>query len=408
MVSEDGIKTDPEKIQALGDWPTPKCIKDVRKLLGFAGYYRRFVKGFAAIVRPLNDLLVGNSTKKPSKKRTQFKWENPQQKAFDAIKEKLSNPPVLAFADYKLPFKLHTDASISGLGAVLYQQQGGLDRVIAYASRSLKPSERNYPAHKLEFLALKWAVTDKFHDYLYGAKFEVVTDNNPLTYVLTSAKLDATGHRWVAALANYNFSLHYRSGKLNKDADSLSRLCEGNDREEVAYPDVLRAIMHSCQVPREELALAESVLVGRSFPIQIPDNGISPDTVKALSSTDWIKGQDADPAISRVKEILQYPEKPSARAIAKESPDVRKFLRDWGRFTVKDKVLYRTATVNGEKYDQLVIPANTKSIVLKALHDDNGHQGRDRTCWLIKTRFFWLWMDKDIESKVRHCDRCIR
>ena len=77
VVSEDGIKTDPEKIQALGDWPTPKCIKDVRKLLGFAGYYRRFVKGFAAIVRPLNDILVGNSTKKPSKKRTQFKWENP-------------------------------------------------------------------------------------------------------------------------------------------------------------------------------------------------------------------------------------------------------------------------------------------------------------------------------------------
>ena len=315
---------------------------------------------------------------------------------------------MLAFADYKLPFKLHTDASISGLGAVLYQQQGGLDRFLAYASRSLKPSERNYPAHKLEFLALKWAVMDKFHDYLYGAKFEVVTDNNPLTYVLTSAKLDATGHRWVAALANYNFSLHYRSGKLNKDADSLSRLCEGNDREEVVYPDVLNAIMHSCQVPREELALAESVLVGRSFPIQIPDNGISPDTVKALSSTDWIKGQDADPAISRVKEILQYPKKPSARTIAKESPDVRKFLRDWGRFTVKDKVLYRTATVNGEKYDQLVIPANTKSIVLKALHDDNGHQGRDRTSWLIKTRFFWLWMDKDIESKVRHCDRCIR
>lgn len=97
MVCEDGIKTDPEKIQALGDWPTHKCIKDVRKLLCFAGYYRRFVKGFAAIVRSLNDLLVGNSTKKPSKKRTQFNWKNPQQKAFDVIKEKLSNPPSVGF-----------------------------------------------------------------------------------------------------------------------------------------------------------------------------------------------------------------------------------------------------------------------------------------------------------------------
>ncbi|MCG7869398.1 MAG: hypothetical protein JAY74_23895, partial [Candidatus Thiodiazotropha taylori] len=78
-------------------------------------------------------------------------------------------PPALAFADYKLPFKLHTDASVSGLGAVLYQYQDGADRVVAYASRSLKPAEKNYTAHKLEFLALKWAVTDKFHDYLYGS-----------------------------------------------------------------------------------------------------------------------------------------------------------------------------------------------------------------------------------------------
>ena len=163
---------------------------------------------------------------------------------------KLSNPPVFAYADYRKSFKLHTDASSSGLGAVLYQQQDGIDRVIAYASRSLKPSERNYPAHKLEFLALKWAITDKFHDYLYGTSFEVVTDNNPLTYVLTTAKLDATGHRWVAALSNYHFSLTYRSGKLNQDADGLSRLNEGQDQQ-VMYPDVLKAILNVSQVGRD-------------------------------------------------------------------------------------------------------------------------------------------------------------
>ena len=228
VVSEDGIKTDAEKIRVLKDWPIPKCLKDVRKFLGFAGYYRRFVKGFSSVVWLLNDLLVGYSTKKPAKKKTPFKWEAPQQEAFEIVIEKLSNPPVLAYADYRLPFKLHTDASCSGLGAVLYQCQDGLDRVIAYASRSLKPSEGNYPVHKLEFLALKWAVTDKFHDYLYGAQFEVVTDNNPLTYVLSTAKLDATGHRWVAALANYNFTITYRSGRLNQNADGLSRQFEGS------------------------------------------------------------------------------------------------------------------------------------------------------------------------------------
>ena len=104
---------------------------------------------------------------------------------------------------------LHTDASELGLGAMLYQEQDNEKRVISYASRTLSSSERNYPAHKLEFLALKWAVTDQFHEYLYGGKFEVYTDNNPLTYILTTAKLDATGQRWVARLADYNFNLHY-------------------------------------------------------------------------------------------------------------------------------------------------------------------------------------------------------
>ena len=114
VVSEDGIKTDPEKIKVLKDWPISKCLKDVRKFLGFAGYYRRFVKGFASVVRPLNDLLVGYYTKKPTKRNVPFKWEAPQQQAFDTVIEKLSNPPVLAYADYKLPFKIHTDASCSG------------------------------------------------------------------------------------------------------------------------------------------------------------------------------------------------------------------------------------------------------------------------------------------------------
>ena len=111
------------------------------------------------------------------------------------------------------------------MGAVLYQKQDGKLRVIAYASRSVSKAESNYLAHKLEFLALKWAVCEKFHEYLYGSKsFEVFTDNNPLTYVLTSAKLDVCGQRWVAKLANYNFSIRYRCGVSNTEADALSRI----------------------------------------------------------------------------------------------------------------------------------------------------------------------------------------
>ena len=112
--------------------------------------------------------------------------------------------------DFNQPFKLHTDACGSDLGAVLYQtHKDGTDAVIAYASRSLAKAESHYPAHKLEFLSLKWVVAEKIHEYLYGLTFNIYTDNNPLTYILTTAKLDAASHCWVASLANYNFQLYY-------------------------------------------------------------------------------------------------------------------------------------------------------------------------------------------------------
>ena len=122
---------------------------------------------------------------------------------FEHLKELLSSPPILAYPDFSLPFELHTDASTKALGAVLYQLQEGKKRVISYASRTLTKSERNYSAFKLEFLALKWAITEKFSDYLTLNHFLVLTDNNPLTHILTSAKLDATRQRWASALGEY-------------------------------------------------------------------------------------------------------------------------------------------------------------------------------------------------------------
>lgn len=204
VISEAGISTDPEKVSAVVEWPRPTNIKELRQFLGFIGYYRRFVENFAKIVAPLNNLLRGHETKISKKQKrygrknhkpVPWRWTDVEEMAFTIIKEKLTSPPILGFADYSMPFELHTDASSKGLGAVLYQNQGGIKRVIAYASRGLRPSETNYPAHKLEFLALKWAVCDKLHDYLYGNQFEVITDNNPLTYIFTKAKLDATSQR---------------------------------------------------------------------------------------------------------------------------------------------------------------------------------------------------------------------
>ena len=129
---------------------------------------------------------------------------------------------------------------------MLYQKQDdGTDHVIAYVSRPLSKSEKNYDAHKLEFLALKWLVTERFHEYLYGGEFEVYTDNNPLTYILTTAKLDATGQRWVASLANYIFKIFYRSGKLNVEAYALSRIPWENTRVDHLEPLIVQTMLQS-------------------------------------------------------------------------------------------------------------------------------------------------------------------
>ena len=129
-----------------------------------------------------------------------------------------------------------------GLAAILYQVHESVEKVISYASRSLTQSETKYPVHKLEFLCLKWAITEQFHEYLYGNTFDVYTDNNPLTYVLMTAKLDAMGHRWVASLANYNFYLHYQSGKSNVEADASSRINSGKN-DQTLPADSIQAIV---------------------------------------------------------------------------------------------------------------------------------------------------------------------
>ena len=136
--------------------------------------------------------------------------------------EKLTTAPVLGYVDYTKPFIVETDTSHDGLGAVLSQEQDGRRRVIAYASRRLRPPEKNmqnYSSRKLELLALKWAVTEKFRSYLLGKEFVVYTDNNPLSHP-QSAKLGAMEQRWAAELALFSFKMKYRPGRANGNADA--------------------------------------------------------------------------------------------------------------------------------------------------------------------------------------------
>ena len=403
VVSQNGIEADPAKTEVIKNWPTPRNVKAVRSFLGFAGYYRRFVKDFAKVAKPLNILLEGHGLnkikdgcrrKKKCKQATPWIWGDQQELAFNTLKQKLSEPPILAIANYDLPFKLHTDASGLGLGAVLYQNHDGRDRVIAYASRGLRPSERNYPAHKLEFLALKWAVTDKLHDYLYGTSFEVVTDNNPLLYVMTTAKLDATGHRWVAALSNYNFSISYRPGAQNADADALSRMPS-------LFGDVVKAICHAATADVSLIGSLAGDTTSHSADDDVAPSGKFP-------TIDWKVEQQLDETISLVSDAIDRGFRPTKEEILKTPVSAQCIFKQYHRLFKDDGVLYRNAVIDGQKVKQLVLPESHRNEAFKGIHIDVGHPGKEKTLWLARQRFYWPGMENELNHRVETCNRCVR
>ena len=514
VVSKRGVETDPDKIEAVKSWPKPKNVKELKSFLGFAGYYRRFIQHYSKLAKPLNELMQlyepvrkrGRARPPPkSNKKTEGKrpspdtpfgdnWTNDCQVAFDILILRLTTAPTLQFADYNAPFIVHTDASTHGLGAALYQQHEGHLKPVAYASRGLSKSEANYPAHKLEFLALKWAVTEKFSDYLYGAHFTILTDNNPLTYVLTTAKLDATGQRWLAALVNYHFDIKYKPGKNNQDADGLSRRPQKPPHADEEYIELQDQIANmrarflgkpietmteviinttSCQsnvalltvdvvsaICQSQSAKQAAAACGavrtlpkgqRSAPGQSSDAGQgsgsidnndtddddddddsalietisdTPDAVPSqfidptssgqrslpgVTPSDWARLQREDADILPVIQHISGGKKPAREELAAESDVTKIMLRQWGRLTLKDSVLYReTETPDGEQRFQLVLPRSYRSEALKGLHDDVGHPSSDRTLDLVRSRFYWPRMQAAVESKCHSCERCIR
>ena len=232
------------------------------------------------ISRPINQLVSGENA---NKKKALVEWNEECQIAFECLKHLCSRTPILAYANYQKPFKLHTDATEHGLGAVLYQKQDDdTECVIAYANRTLTKSERNYDIHKVEFLALKWSIMERFLEYLYGGHFEVYTDNNPLTYILTTAKFDATGQRWVASLANYNFNIFYKSGKLNFEADALSHIPLGSTQVEHMEPLIVKTMLQS-KLESEVSFPAEHIHVNLLL------KNMTVDTTLQLTQKDWVK-----------------------------------------------------------------------------------------------------------------------
>ena len=298
-VSEEGMKPREEGLKSIAEMAPPRNYTEIRRFLGATGFFRHFIKNYARIARPLNDLLEGEA----SKWKAQPVDLTPEAvEAFDLLKTKCVTALVLAFADFEKPFLLETDASSCGLGAVLSQKQdNNIYHPVTYASRELKGREKKYHSSKLEFLALKWAVTDQFKEYLRYRPFTMRMDNNPLTYVMTTPNLDVTGHWWVAAMARYNMTIEYLKGTDNKVADLMNWVHERLDPETVTvllnhaqYSDVPWVEADDLQVIEEHQKIDKDVIL-QAHQLVKQDKRF-----RNLMSQNWVHSQTEDPVIHHV------------------------------------------------------------------------------------------------------------
>ncbi|XP_053486641.1 uncharacterized protein LOC128611284 [Ictalurus furcatus] len=209
------LKPQLKKIEAVKGYPRPTSKKQVRAFLGLAGYYRRFVPNFSAVASPLSDL-----TKKGQP--DQVRWTADAERAFQALKGALTSAPVLRNPDFDLPFTVHTDASETGLGAVLSQTFDGEEHPVLYISRKLSPAERKYAAVEREALAIKWAI-EELRYYLAGRHFVLITDHAPLQWMAKAKDTNARVTRWFLALQDFSFQVKHRAGAQHGNADGLSR-----------------------------------------------------------------------------------------------------------------------------------------------------------------------------------------
>ena len=342
VISKSGYRIDPKATEAVtklkGSIPT--TVGEVRRLAGLLGVFRHHVKDFAKIAKPIYELLDGKNhkVKSPStngqlSSKHPIKWTEEHGAAMNKLIECITSPLILAYPDFNAPFVVHTNASQHGLGAVLYQNQQGTLRIIAYASRTLTPAEQNYHLHagKLEFLASKWSITEQFRDYLYySPKFVVYTDDNPLTYVLSTAKLNATGLRWVGELSDFNFEIKYRPGKVNIDGDTLSRI-----------PEDFQKYMESCTqtVSNEEFTAAVSHIrsIDNGNAVWITSITDQPDVLETdkrhlpnrentsqVKMVDIAKAQREDRVISKVLWYVNTKTKPTFEHRQQELKEVTK------------------------------------------------------------------------------------
>ena len=373
VISRDGIATDPAKTEKVLSWPTPTSKREVQQFLGFAGYYRRFVRDFSAITRPLHRL---------TERTASFKWTEECQRAFDELRQKLCSAPVLAFPDFSRQFILDTDASDVGIGGVLSQvDDHGNERVIAFGSRSLSKPERRYCVTRRELLAVV-EFTSEYRPYLVGRRFVLRTDHGSLTWLRNFRDPDGQIARWLERLQELDFDTVHRRGRIHTNADALSRLpCQ--------------------QCGRESHTTSEDLLVSVTAVLPPLPEGMG-DKVRQAQLADTVLGP-----LLRGKEAG---EKPATSELGNSSQSSRRLLQLWDQLSVSNGILCRKfVSPDGSAHTlQVVVPGILRDEVLTQLHEGavGGHLGVDKTLARVKERFYWPGYTSDVGDWCSRCGVC--
>ena len=419
-VSWKGVLPSKKNLESIAQCPPPDTYTKVKSFVGLVGHYRHFIKGFAKIAAPLYDLTSGDNK---DKKSEHVDLSPEAHEAFNHLKAACLQAPILSFPDFTKPFLLQTDASGRGLGAVLSQKQAdGRYHLIAYASRVMNETEQRYHSNKQEFLALKWAVTEQFHEYLspFGKnrnEFVVRTDNNLLTYIFSSTNLDAAGQQWVARLTSYNFSLEYQKGKDNTVADFLSRMNERLPDEEVQeylnqipHPGV-KAVLDNAIMPIDEHA--------KQGVRPTPDHqecsqevtiGARPARLATTNVTDWKQEQKEDPVLYQVAKHLRPPCDTFRTALLKvfDKKATAAYIKAKEQLLIKNGLLYRK-TWKGQANKivfQFVVPQRHRGAALDGCHREAAYQGQCRSAALMQECFWWPGMTRDLRNHIKKCSHC--
>ena len=398
IISEKGIATDPAKTEKVASWPTPTNCRHVQQFLGFASYYRRFVQNFATIAKPLHRLTEKNS---------RFKWTEECQHAFDILREKLIYPPVLVFPDFSKEFILDTDASNSGIGAVLSQiQQDGSERVVAYASRVLTKAERKYSVTRKELLAVVVFIS-YFRQYLLGRSFLLHSDHGSLMWLRNFRNPEGQLARWLEKLQQFSFTIQHRPGKKHLNADALSRLPDIQAEPPITSPDTSNVV--DVKEGSTQPCPSEPPVVS-SCPPDILAVSVASGTLREMTSEELRTLQLQDAELRPIMTAKEEDKHPTKEEVSGESFKTHKLAQIWEQLLLCNGVLMRNYydERRNASFKQIVVPRSLRQEILEELHagSTGGHLGEEKTLERLKQRFYWPGHFHDVQDWCKTCGVC--